>query len=49
MDSILDFLVRQKKIKLNKIKFHHQDLIKRQAEMYQSNIECIKKTNYAKD
>lgn len=40
--------VVSKKIKessaINKIKFHHQDLIKRQAEMYQSNIECMKKT-----
>lgn len=37
-----------KKIKessaINIIKTKHKDLIKRQAEMYQSNIECLKKT-----
>lgn len=37
-----------KKIKessaINIIKTKHKDLIKRQAEMYQSNIECMKKT-----
>jgi len=37
-----------KKIKessaINIINTKHKDLIKRQAEMYQSNIECMKKT-----
>ena len=34
---------------INIIKTKHQDLIKRQAQMYQSNIECLKKTNHGKN
>ena len=34
---------------INIINTKHKDLIKRQAEMYQSNIECMKKTNNEKN